>query len=487
MKNALATLALAAVPALILSACNGNSASGGSGVAPAVPNAPAASSHRSHVRRSDNGPQDLHAGGSTFAAYAYNLGNQPTGAYNSPQAPPGQGSLFYAAADSRHDLLLPHRQRLRPRRVRIEQRYDDDGVRAARRYSNGTRRSSGPARFRRQRSSNLVHRVLRFGDDLQQRPPHGFRYVGSTVRVPGLWWTDRLRLPASRLQSQRQQDPAVHVDVLRDRQRNDQQLERRRDHRDNGTSVTGGPSEPITFYFRSDKSGTTFLYTTALNAQCNVTFKKPYNKPPYGGPSRNAAWPYGVNQTWPGPGSASFPNPNFIGESGNPGVLAGIQSTPFGTGYVEGAWAASANPHVGQALLQNGMKGKKAIFVDPTNKTAVANALKKLTASNITYGGGSDGNPLGSTTPWCQLYIDPSNYDLPPKKSYPIVGPTYLMFYGQNNGVHVSDKIALIKYLMSSAANKIVGKLEYAPLSSSLQTATLNALNGSGSQSACLQ
>ena len=96
------------------------------------------------------------------------------------------------------------------------------------------------------------------------------------------------------------------------------------------------------------------------------------------------------------------------------------------------------------------MKGKKAIFVDPTNKTAVANALKRLSvAANVTYGGGSDGNPLGSSTPWCQLYIDPSNYDKPPKKSYPIVGPTYLMFYGQNNGVHVSDKIALIKFLMS--------------------------------------
>ncbi len=63
--------------------------------------------------------------------------------------------------------------------------------------------------------------------------------------------------------------------------------------------------------------------------------------------------------------------------------------------------------------------------------------------------GGSDGIPLASTTPWCQLYIDPKNYDKPPKGSYPIVGPTYLMFYGQNNGVHVIDKIALIQFLMS--------------------------------------
>ncbi len=136
------------------------------------------------------------------------------------------------------------------------------------------------------------------------------------------------------------------------------------------------------------------------------------------------------------------------------------------------------------------MKGKKAIFVDPTNKTAVANALAKVTAANITYGGGSDGNPLGSSTPWCQLYIDPSHFDAPPKKTYPIVGLSYLLFYGQNNGVHVSDKDALINYLMSTPATKIVGKLEYAPLSSSLRTAVINALTGaggSGSGQPCLQ
>ena len=68
-----------------------------------------------------------------------------------------------------------------------------------------------------------------------------------------------------------------------------------------------------------------------------MTFGAPYNAPPYGSPSRSAAWTYGVNSDWPGPGSTNFPNPNFIGESGNPGVLAAIQSTPYGTGYVEGA------------------------------------------------------------------------------------------------------------------------------------------------------
>ena len=64
---------------------------------------------------------------------------------------------------------------------------------------------------------------------------------------------------------------------------------------------------------------------------------------------------------------------------------------------------------------------------------------------NITYGGGSDGNPLGGNRKYCQLYIDPSNWNFPRQQagSYPIVGVSYLLFYGNNNGVHVADKTTL--------------------------------------------
>src|SRR5580693_8743316 len=97
MNKALATMALAAVPALLLSACNGNSQSG----VGSLPNAPGVSTQSNaqgghRVRPNDNGPQDLHAGGATFPAFAYNLASQPTGLYSGPQAPPGTGSLFAA-------------------------------------------------------------------------------------------------------------------------------------------------------------------------------------------------------------------------------------------------------------------------------------------------------------------------------------------------------------------------------------------------------
>ena len=115
-------------------------------------------------------------------------------------------------------------------------------------------------------------------------------------------------------------------------------------------------------------------------------------------------------------------------------------------------------------------------------------AFKKVTAANIQYGTGSDGNPLGSSTPWCQLYIPATNYVNPPKGAYPIVAVSYLLFYGNNNGVHVSDKKALINFLYSKKANNLINKLEYVSLSSSVKTAVISALNGNGgSQPACLQ
>ena len=75
MNKTLATLALAIVPALMVSACSGNSA--GTGVS-AIPNAngPAASQRGLNP---DAAPPKLHGGGATFPAYGYNLGDQPVG------------------------------------------------------------------------------------------------------------------------------------------------------------------------------------------------------------------------------------------------------------------------------------------------------------------------------------------------------------------------------------------------------------------------
>jgi ABC-type phosphate transport system substrate-binding protein len=480
MNKHLVALALAAVTALMLSACNGTSGSS-SGVAP-LPNAAGASGHRVH--HLDTGTQDLHAGGATFPAYGYNLGDQPVGVatYGPPQPTPGPGSILAGYGGSG----IPY--------------YCLTGSGFGRKEfeaNNGTAT---------QQCAALGQSPVGFG--ARQDP---LDFVGSDVamtsteccasgttyyngRLTGsVTWGQPFELPtfggpivfpynqasftglSGALKLSTWTYCAISNGLISDW--NDAAITA-----DNGGSVTGGVSETLNYYFRSDSSGTSYLFTNKLNHACNKSWKGKYAKDPYQDLSkgRDASWTYGVNSTWPGPGSTNFPNSRFHGESGNPGVIGAIQADPFGTGYAEGAWAAAAG--ISQASLLDS-SGKH--FISPTNPKAVAIALKK--ATKIAYGQGSDGNPLGSTTPWCQLYISPTEFVNPPKGAYPIVGLSYWLFYGQNNGVHVSDKKTLIQFIASTQANTLLGPLEYTPLAKSVHSAVLTALNGSGSHTACLQ
>lgn len=489
MRKPLATLALAVAPALLLSACSGSSNAGGPGIA-ALPSAGAAPHHK--MRRDDDGPQDLHAGGADFPGYAYNLLVQPVGSYNQPQPPPGEGSLFYAAptvgtvyycftnsGDGRKafegegDSAFPPTGPCAP----LNQSPTGFGGRQDPLDFVGTAVALPSTECCAPGTPYAQGRLL--GSPTWGQP-FEIPQIGGLIALP-YRPKDFSSVPEIKLSTwsycaiangtvNNWNDPAITAD-------------------NGGTSVTGGAAETITFFFRSDSSGTTYNFTNSLNTHCNITFKSPYNKAPYNGPSRSAAWSFGVNSSWPGPGSSGDPNQNFIGESGAPNILAAVQTTPYSTGYLEGSYAKEANPKVGQAWLQNGYnKTTGAVFINPTSKTALTKAFSGITASNIQYGIGSDGNSLGSSTPWCQLYIPPTDFVAPKGHTYPIVGISYLLFYGNNNGVHVSDKKTLINFLESSTANTIEGKFEATALSSSVETAVVNALNGNGgSQPACLQ
>ncbi|MBV8530140.1 MAG: hypothetical protein JO104_02400, partial [Candidatus Eremiobacteraeota bacterium] len=74
--------------------------------------------------------------------------------------------------------------------------------------------------------------------------------------------------------------------------------------------------------------------------------------------------------------------------------------------------------------------------------------------------------------------VDPSHFVEPPAGSYPIVGISYLLFYGNNNGVHLADKQTLITYVTSPSANGLLKKLEYAPMPTSIHTKVRHAANG---------
>jgi ABC-type phosphate transport system substrate-binding protein len=480
MKNSLVAMAAATIPIVVFSACNGSS-SVGTGVAP-LPNAPAAAA-RAHVRPNDTGPQDLHAGGADFPAYAYNLGVQPVGTYQDVQPTPGPGSVF-ALAGTRGNVYY----------CMNSSGYGRKEFEA----NNGTATTACAA---------LGQPATGFGG--RQDP---LDFVGTDVALPStecctggtpyyegrltgsVTWGQPFELPTfggpisfpynassfsgirsgASLQLSTWTYCAISNGTISDW--NDAAITA-----DNGNkSVTGGNSETLDFYFRSDSSGASWLFTNKLNTACNVTWKGKYAKAPYQSGSRTAAWTFGVNMLWPGPGSSSDPNSRFFGESGDPGIIDGIESDPWGTGYAEGAWARAAG--IAQASLLDST-GK--VFVNPTDANAVAGALRN--AAKISYGEGSDGISLGSTTPWCQLYIDPSEFVTPPAKKYPIVGISYWLFYGNNNGIHVPDKKTLVKYISSSATRAYLPGLEYTALTTSVETAVRKALKGSAKQTVCLK
>jgi ABC-type phosphate transport system substrate-binding protein len=467
-------MALAAVSALILSACNSN---GQSGVA-TLPNAPGAFAPSNGLngpalmQPNDNGPSSLHAGGATFPALAYNAASQPVGKFGSPQAPPGPGSLFarYGGTGTIFYCLT--------------------GSGAGRKQFNGdpTRLPATaacaalgdtPTGFGGRRDpldflasdvmiSSTEYATYASNRKSTQGEPFMFPAIGGpivfgyrpqdfTSKVIHLSTWSYCALTNGTIGNWN--DPALKAD-------------------NGGKSLTGGVSQPVTFYYRSDGSGTTQIFTNKLVNACGNSWPAPYNAPPYESSGHSAQWTFGPSTgNWVGPTGTQKSGSDFIGASGNPGVLAGIQSTAFGTGYVEGAYAASASPAVSQASLQNGMSGGSPIFVSPTNRSAVVGALARVTQSSINFGECDDLVQCGSSAPQCILFIPPNNFVSPPARDYPIVGISYLMFYGKNNKHYTDDK-KLIKYLTTSGANSIIDKLEYAALSTGIHKAVTSATSG---------
>ncbi|HEY1429397.1 MAG TPA: substrate-binding domain-containing protein [Candidatus Tumulicola sp.] len=481
MNRTVAMLAAAGACALSLSACNGG-ASSSNGVSAL----PQAHGILGRAKPYDNGPQDLHAGGADIPAYAYNVGNQPVGNYNDAQSPPGAGSLFYSAPTS-GTIYYCQNNSGDGRKVfeggpgadpvpatgpcaALGQTATGFGGRQDPLDFAGTATALASTEYATYKEYREPSTGTTWGEPFEF-PQIGneivFGYTAKNFSIPQIKLSTWTYCAISNGTISDWNDPAITAD--------------------NGASVTGGNAEPVTFFFRSDSASSTTEFTNHLNVACNTTWKAPYNKAPYESSGHSAAWTFGANSTWPGPGSSGDPNPNYIGAVGDPGILNGIQANKFATGYVVGGYVKPATPPVAQAILQNGQAGKNPIWVDPTDKKAVAGALKKVTAANIDYGEGSDGVPLGTTRPECVLYIDPKYFVSPPKRTYPIVGISYLLFYGKNNDSHTQDKIALIEYLESPKSTKVIKRLEYTPLASSVQKAVVTALNGGSSHGPCVQ
>ncbi|MFN4242701.1 MAG: phosphate ABC transporter substrate-binding protein PstS [Tepidisphaerales bacterium] len=178
------------------------------------------------------------------------------------------------------------------------------------------------------------------------------------------------------------------------------------------------PSMNIVPAFRTDGSGTTFIFTSYLSTQ-SEEFRETI------GNGTNVRWPTGQ------------------GGRGNEGVTQVVQSTPGAIGYVELIYAAANNiPH---ALLRN-RAGK---FVKASPET-VANAGE------------------GAAQEMRDDFLAVSLWNQPGDDVYPISGFTYILIFRDLGYLrNRTDAQALLNFLAwaTSEGQAMAAEMGYAPLS----------------------
>ena len=179
------------------------------------------------------------------------------------------------------------------------------------------------------------------------------------------------------------------------------------------------PEKDILVTYRSDGSGTTYIFTDYLG-KVSPEWKEKV------GVGKSVSWPVG------------------IAGKGNEGVAGLVKQSEGAIGYVELIYAAS------NKLPFASIKNKAGEFVMPgpdSVSAAAAGALKNM----------PDDFRVSIT-------------DAEGKKSYPMASFTYLLVpqtVGKENGKAIVD---LMNWVISPAAQKMAGPLEYAPLPGALVT-----------------
>ena len=187
------------------------------------------------------------------------------------------------------------------------------------------------------------------------------------------------------------------------------------------------PAEAIIPVFRSDGSGTTFVFTDYLSKVSPMWKEK-----------------FGTGK------SVNFPSGQAA--KGNPGVAGVISQTKNAIGYVGSEYAFAQK--IPYAKIQN----QHGEMVEPTASSISAAASGKIPADTRT-----------SIT----------NSDAP--GAYPISTFTWIIIYKEQNYSDRSKEQAtatldLIKYILSDEAQNITSKVHYAPLPAKAKELSLNNL-----------
>lgn len=189
------------------------------------------------------------------------------------------------------------------------------------------------------------------------------------------------------------------------------------------------PDQPINVIYRSDGSGTTFVFTDYLS-KISTEWKDKYGA------------------------AKSVPFPIGIAAKGNPGVAGVLSSTDYAIGYVGSEYAFAQN--LSMAELQNA----NGDWVKPTTATIAAAATGDMpsdTRVSITNSTAPNAYPISLFT-WLIVYKDQS--------------------YGNRSYEHAKAVSNLLNFMMDEKTQAQTEKVNYAPLPEKVRQQSLQNIKG---------
>jgi phosphate transport system substrate-binding protein len=176
------------------------------------------------------------------------------------------------------------------------------------------------------------------------------------------------------------------------------------------------PSNPIQVVYRSDGSGTTYIFTNYLS-----TVSPAWSSGP--GTGKSVSWPVGV------------------GQKGNEGVAGFIKTTPYTLGYVELAYAIQNN--FTYAKIQNAA----GQYVAPSLSSVAADAAQKPDITSVDF---SIVDQAGAT-------------------SYPISGYSWALIYQLQKTATTGQSLVDVLDWLTHAGQSQAAALDYVPLPANIQ------------------
>jgi phosphate transport system substrate-binding protein len=175
------------------------------------------------------------------------------------------------------------------------------------------------------------------------------------------------------------------------------------------------PDMKITVVYRSDGSGTTYIFSDYMSKVSNLWKEKV-------GTGKSLNWPVG------------------IGGKGNPGVAGTISQSPGSIGYIGSEYAFAQK--INYALVQN----SSGNFINPDIKTVSSSAKTGIAADTRVMATNSS---------------DP--------EAYPISGFTWIIIYkeqsyGGRNEILAQETVKFLDWLISPDGQSIAESVNYAPL-----------------------